>query len=255
MSLECWKEIPGFQGMYAVSDRGRVRSFKGRMPRLLKLKKHTGGYLQVVLSCKGTQKNYYVHQLVVVAFIAEIPARGFEVNHKDYNKINNCAYNLELVTPRKNKVHACARYRTLPSNVNLRAGGKNPYQVQFRVDNKAIIIGSYPTVEAAEEAAKVCRAQLRDGTFDATQFVRTRDLPSGVHLVRRHHKKWYQARVTYRGRTVHLGYFKNKNTAGAAVEIARSSIAAETFDLSVFKHRFRSVRKEVCYDASNSCWF
>lgn len=102
---EIWKDIEGYEGLYAVSNMGRVKSYdkwierksdKGYlMPgRMMKLVKITNGYLTVSVRKNGNVKVLYVHRLVAKAFI-DNPNGYDEVNHIDENKENNTVDNLE----------------------------------------------------------------------------------------------------------------------------------------------------------------
>lgn len=112
---ETWKAIPGYEGRYEVSDAGRVRSLDHRVRvvcrgvettrmspgRVLKPGR-CRGYLIVNLSGAGTMG---LHILVARAF-CEGESDGREVNHKDGNKHNCLASNLEWVTKARNMEHA-----------------------------------------------------------------------------------------------------------------------------------------------------
>jgi len=102
---EIWKDIPGYEGMYQVSNMGEVRSLSwtsSREPRILK-KSIVSGYYSVTLQLDGKGKNYKVHRLVMLAFYGESPK---VVNHKDGNKLNNNINNLEYVWQKENIDHA-----------------------------------------------------------------------------------------------------------------------------------------------------
>lgn len=90
---EIWKDIKGYEGLYQVSNKGRVWSTytnKCLKPRLME-----NGYYQVWLTAKnGKLKREKVHRLVAIAFIPN--ENNFpQVNHKDEDKLNNCVENLE----------------------------------------------------------------------------------------------------------------------------------------------------------------
>ena len=91
---EIWCPIKGYEGLYEVSDKGRVRSIKFGKERILKPLRNTCGYLQVQLWKNGEQKMYLVHRLVAQTFTPN-PDNLTEVNHKDEDKDNNSVQNLE----------------------------------------------------------------------------------------------------------------------------------------------------------------
>ncbi len=117
---EIWLPVRGYEGIYEVSNLGRVRQ---AVPRF-----HTGykkimkpslttKYVKITLSKRGKPKTFNIHVLVARSFLGE-PPRGCEVNHKDTNKLNNRADNLEHITHKKNMEHAKA-------NSLLACGDKN----------------------------------------------------------------------------------------------------------------------------------
>lgn len=106
---ETWKDIPGYENHYQVSDMGNVRSlnFLGHkgVIHLLKQTKSYDGYLRVPLTLNGTKRTLSTHILVAKAFIPN-PEKKPQVNHIDGNKENNCVHNLEWVTGKENIQHA-----------------------------------------------------------------------------------------------------------------------------------------------------
>ncbi|MBR4153365.1 MAG: HNH endonuclease [Selenomonadaceae bacterium] len=101
---EEWRPIVGYEQLYQVSNFGRVKSFCGRTPKILK-PALGGGYLCVNLCIEGKTKMFLVHVLVAQAFISN-PGNKPQVNHKDGWKINNCVGNLEWTTGSENMQHA-----------------------------------------------------------------------------------------------------------------------------------------------------
>ena len=97
-----WVKIKGFEESYEISDTGLVKSISSG--KVLKLSVTPRGYLRTSLS-NGKVKNFFVHRLVAIAFVDNPHNKGF-VNHKDCDKKNNHADNLEWVTPKENTHHA-----------------------------------------------------------------------------------------------------------------------------------------------------
>lgn len=98
--MENWKAIEGYEGLYEVSDLGRVRAVNGK----IKKPDNDRGYLKVGLWLNGKRKNHRIHRLVAKAFIPN-PYNRKEVNHKARDKSDNRAISLEWVTPLQNKRH------------------------------------------------------------------------------------------------------------------------------------------------------
>ena len=123
--IEIWKEIPGYEDVYEVSNYGRVKSkdceinigrghtrtLKGR---ILKPFDNGSGYLLVGLRKDKCRKNFLVHRLVATCFL-ENPDGKLEVNHIDENKGNNFYHNLEWVTRRENVNYGTAKKRMIES--------------------------------------------------------------------------------------------------------------------------------------------
>lgn len=122
--MEEWRAIEGYEGLYEVSTKGRVKSLNWknmREEKCLFLKKHNKGYLQVELANGNGKKTFLVHRLVAKAFI-ENP-NGFRmVNHKDENKTNNCVENLEWCSNSYNVLYSIARRKTRTNRVSTRKG-------------------------------------------------------------------------------------------------------------------------------------
>lgn len=104
---EIWKDIPGYEQFYQVSDLGRVRS-KSRIRnnhyyrgKIRKPQSNGHGYLFVVLSINGKHYQRYIHRLVAKTFIPNVHNYP-EVNHKDENPSNNKVTNLEWCTSKQN---------------------------------------------------------------------------------------------------------------------------------------------------------
>lgn len=96
---EVWKDIAGYEGLYQVSNFGRVKSTPRARTKggLLKPQHDRKGYIVFGLCKNGRNRMLKAHRLVAEAFIPN-PGNLPEVNHKDEDKANNCADNLEWCT-------------------------------------------------------------------------------------------------------------------------------------------------------------
>lgn len=101
--MENWKSIRGYEGLYLVSDQGRVMNATNG--HVLCGCSNGVGYKKVELWKNNIGRRQYLHRIVASAFI-DNPLGKAEVNHKDGDRSNNCAGNLEWVTSSENTKHA-----------------------------------------------------------------------------------------------------------------------------------------------------
>lgn len=105
--MEIWKKIEDYEGLYEVSNKGRVRDLKGNIKPTYKNNK---GYCLVSLYYKGKTYHKSIHRLVAGAFI-ENPNNYTQVNHIDCNKENNDMSNLEWCDQRHNYDEGMKNFR------------------------------------------------------------------------------------------------------------------------------------------------
>ena len=149
MDEEVWKDIKGFEGRYAISNMGRVKSLNYRCTGkegILKPGKTKRGYLYVTLAKEEKYTKHYIHRLVLQNFSPVENMSELQVNHKDENKTNNRLENLEWVTCKENCNHGTR---------NARAAEKKAIPiVQLTLDGK--FVKDWKSIHAAE----------REGGFD-----------------------------------------------------------------------------------------
>ena len=153
---EQWRDIPGYEGLYQVSDQGRVRSLdhyarsgfgsvRLAPGKVLKPGITVNGYAQVALSNDGQREYPFVHRLVAQAFHPN-PKNKEQVNHKNGIKTDNRVDNLEWCSMSENLYH---RHSVLGQ-----PGGRRKAVVC--VETGAI----YPSAKAAAQALGVSRAGI-----------------------------------------------------------------------------------------------
>lgn len=124
---EEWRDIPKYEGLYEVSNTGKVRSVTHYSRnninggerlvrgRILSAFKMPSGYMQVKLSRNDKREKHYIHRLVACAFLSN-DNNLLEVNHIDGNKGNNNVNNLEWVSHKDNLIHAVRMRMTKKAN-------------------------------------------------------------------------------------------------------------------------------------------
>lgn len=137
---EIWKDIAGYEGLYQVSNLGRVKNIKSGI--ILKPAKNSAGYLHVHLT---GNKHYYLHRLVALAFIPN-PHNYPEVNHKDENKENNCVDNLEWADRKYNCNYGTRNEKMANSLTNHKERSKAVIQYS----SKGEFVKQYPSIKEAE---------------------------------------------------------------------------------------------------------
>jgi len=158
---EIWKELPGYEGLYQVSNKGNVKSLsrtitKGNITyvtkdKILKQSVDTVGYPYVNLSDYKKQKTFRIHQLLAIAFLNHTPNKydGLLVDHIDGNKLNNNLSNLQLVTNRKNSSKDRKNKTSKFTGVSWHKQS-NKWLAQVRKNNKVEYLGVF---EKEEDAA------------------------------------------------------------------------------------------------------
>ena len=128
---EKWKDINGYNGKYQISNLGRIKSYaQDKVNGKIKTGYLTAkGYLTVLLyNDNGTSKWWPVHRLVAIAFI-DNPRNLPQVNHRDENKTNNRADNLEWCTNDYNNHYGTRAQRAAESNKCCASTSKSVYAI------------------------------------------------------------------------------------------------------------------------------
>ena len=155
---EVWKDIPGYEGLYQVSNLGRVYALpkewignKGcknsHNGKYLSINYSSKGYSRVLLCSKGINKTREIHQLVAEAFLSHKPC-GYKlvVDHIDNDKSNNNLDNLQLISQRENTsknssksiLHKTSKYVGVHFDKS-----RNKYAASIQINGRSIFIGRF----------------------------------------------------------------------------------------------------------------
>ena len=163
---EEWKPVKGFEGLYEVSNMGRVLSLPrisihgnkaggtSYIPvpkRLLYLNKLKNGYVHVVLLKNGKRHDYALHRLVALHF-CDGYKHGLVVNHKNEIKTDCRALNLEWCTEQYNHLYGTARERTAKAN----------WKGVAQYDSNGNLIATYKSGKEASEKTGFPRPSISD---------------------------------------------------------------------------------------------
>ena len=135
--MEIWKDIKDYEGLYQVSNYGRVRSLKYRKTNISHIMSpacDSNGYLGLYLYKDKNRKRFQIHRLVAEYFIPN-PYNLSQVNHKDENKLNNTVENLEWCDSKYNVNFGSRNDRVSKKMTN----GKRSKQVlQYKLDGSFV---------------------------------------------------------------------------------------------------------------------
>jgi len=176
---EVWKDIEGYEGLYCISNYGRLKS----LPRIIQLRngifrpvkgkilsvKHSGGwYLSTHLSKNGIKRAVRIHQLVVAYFLEQRPSNNHHIHHKDGNKQNNFYKNLEYVLPKDHsKITAKQNPKLLGGMINYNRHIR-PKRV-VRCDLNGVFQAEYSNTKEAAVATGVCQRNIHQ-VADKTEY-------------------------------------------------------------------------------------
>lgn len=147
---ELWKDIQGYEGLYQVSNTGKIKSLHLGKNRILRSTPNSCGYHKVELYKNKKSKVFYVHRIVAMSFIDNTYGKP-QINHIDGNKNNNSVSNLEWVTASENQKHALKNNLHAPSYFKGRKGvlSSNSREVMQFTKDGLLVNYYYSIVDAA----------------------------------------------------------------------------------------------------------
>ena len=171
---EIWKAIPGYEGLYEVSNLGRVKSLDRwrkngqdtgylQKGKVMKLTKDKRGYYHINLWKKNIRKLFRVHQLVAMAFLNHIP-KGFkiEVDHINNDKSDNRIDNLQLISHRENSTKDLRKGTSKYVGVSWHSQ-KGKWRANIRIKGRLKEIGHFTNELDAAQAYQNALKEIQEG--------------------------------------------------------------------------------------------
>lgn len=231
---EIWKEVVGYEGIYEVSNLGRVKSlsrkewcvrnnsFRVRKEKFLSLYLNNNGYYRVILCKKNKKTTRSVHSLVAQEFLNHKRC-GAElvVNHINFIKTDNRVDNLEIITTRENTNMKHIKSSSKYVGVSWRKDIKK-WASSIGIGEKRIHLGIFDD----EEEASLCRENALKAHLNREEIVvklqPTASKYKGV-CFNKNKNKWI-ARKTINKKTKNLGYFTSELEAHQAYQNTNSCL-------------------------------
>lgn len=173
--MEIWKDVPGYEGLYEVSNLGRVKSLsrvvlkKGLYPfksktKILKPTIDSYGYAKVAFYVDKSKKVFKVHQLVAMAFLNHKPnGHKLVVNHINFIKDDNKLKNIEVITQRENsnRKHLKSTSKYVGVFWNKRA---KKWTAKISKKRKNIFLGYFNCETKASEAYQKALSEINQNS-------------------------------------------------------------------------------------------
>lgn len=146
--MEIWKPIKDYEGLYEVSNLGRIKSLKNKN-KILSPRINSGGYNFAGLYNNGIRKYFSVHRLVAYSFLDEKDEQ-YAVNHINKIKTDNRLENLEWVSSRENVCHSFLSKKTYSKYTGVTYHKlRNKWQAQIYADGRYQFLGYFISEDEA----------------------------------------------------------------------------------------------------------
>lgn len=161
MEEEIWKSIKGYEGLYEISNLGRVKSLnynRTGKEKILKPSKINSGYLHITICKNGKMKYFLVHRLVASAFLPN-PDNLPCINHKNNDKMDNRLSNLEYCSYHYNNTYGAHKQLQRESHINNLENNKRAKSVnQYSLYNE--YIKTFLSARRASEELNICHSGI-----------------------------------------------------------------------------------------------
>lgn len=229
--MEVWKDIPGYEGVYQVSDLGRVKSLSRELynghsfyysKEKILSQSLNKGYFYISLRKNKKPKMFGVHQLVAMAFLNHTPC-GYDimVDHIDNKPNNNKLENLQLLSNRENcskdkvDVGICFDNSIRKWRSDIQIKGTRVFLGNFNSKEEALNVYS-AAIENIEKYTGI-NSDFLDLIYNILGYKRKK--PRGCSFVKKS-KKWMSC-ISLNGKNINLGTYSSKEEASSIYELAK----------------------------------
>lgn len=239
---EIWRDIPGYDGYYQVSDLGRVRSLdryvvstvgKKRFFKGGAINGHINkGYRCTSLSKNGKKRTCRFSQLVAMAFLGHVPnGNTLVVDHINGDRSNDRVENLRIVT---NRANASTCFRSNESSFSSEHVGvawterRAKWRAYIKYKGAQINLGHYDSEIKASNAYQSALSKIKDGSFNPDNYkAKWTSEYKGVYYNKKE-KKWI-ANIQAGGNQIYIGSFPTEELAYQARLIAEQEVKDGVF--------------------------
>jgi len=163
---EIFLPVKGYEGLYEVSNYGRIKSCKRIVPhgrhgtfelkeKYLKIQKEKAGYVTCALCINGKAKRFKIHRLIALSFIPN-PTNKADINHKNGIKTDNRIENLEWCTSSENQRHA------LNNGLKIPKYGTMHHSTKLTINEVKEIFKSGQSCMKLSKKYNICHSSIHD---------------------------------------------------------------------------------------------
>lgn len=249
MEKEIWKDVPGYEGYYQVSNLGNVKSIRLGSNLSLYIKRN---YLNTSFNVNGIKKPYPVHQLVAMAFLGHKPC-GYEVvvDHINNIKTDNRVENLQLISHRENTSKDRKNKTSKYTGVSW-CRTTNKWLSKIHYEGKLISIGSFSNeLEAYKYYVNALNSVNENNPIICKRREKSSDY-KGVSFLKVNNKWKSQIRYNNNGevKNINLGHFNTEEEAALAYSDAEKQIKKGVFNPIKKKNKYQY----ISFDSIKNKW-